>query len=51
MATVLGELRIPVSKDDLVALSSEFEGATWQVRPPNLDDFFIALARRNRRIR
>ena len=51
VATVLGELRIPVSKDDLVALSSEFEGATWQVRPPNLDDFFIALARRNGRIR
>ncbi len=51
VATVLGELRIAVSKDDLLALSSEFEGATWQVRPPNLDDLFIALARRNGRIR
>ncbi len=51
VATVLGELRITVNKDDLLALSSEFEGANWQVRPPNLDDLFIALARRNGRIR
>jgi lipooligosaccharide transport system ATP-binding protein len=50
VATVLGELRIPVTKDDLVALSSEFDGANWQVRPPNLDDLFIALSRRNGRM-
>ena len=50
VATVLGELRIPVTKEDLLALSSEFEGATWRVRPPNLDDLFIALARRNGRM-
>ncbi|MEM7138818.1 MAG: ABC transporter ATP-binding protein [Myxococcota bacterium] len=45
VASVLGEVRVPVSKDDLVALSAEFEGAQWQVRPPNLDDLFIALSR------
>ncbi|MEM8606825.1 MAG: ABC transporter ATP-binding protein [Myxococcota bacterium] len=49
VASVLGELRIPVGKDDLAALSTEFEGASWQVRPPNLDDLFIALSRRNGR--
>jgi len=51
VAKVLGELRIPVGKEDLAALSTEFEGASWQVRPPNLDDLFIALARRNGRSR
>ena len=50
VASVLGELRIPVTKEDLVALSSEFDGASWQVRPPNLDDLFIALSRRNARV-
>jgi lipooligosaccharide transport system ATP-binding protein len=49
VATVLGELRVPVSKDDLAALTSRFTEATWQVRQPNLDDLFIALARRNGR--
>jgi len=49
VATVLGELRVPVSKEDLVALTGRFPDATWQVRPPNLDDLFIALARRNGR--
>ena len=49
VATVLGELRVPVSKEDLVALTARFGDATWQVRPPNLDDLFIALARRNGR--
>ena len=49
VASVLGELRIPVTKEDLVALSAEFEGASWQVRPPNLDDLFIALSRQNGR--
>ncbi len=49
VATVLGELRVPVSKEDLAALTARFGEATWQVRPPNLDDLFIALARRNGR--
>ena len=49
VATVLGELRVPVSKEDLAELTSRFTEATWQVRPPNLDDLFIALARRNGR--
>lgn len=49
VATVLGELRVPVSKEDLSALTTEFAEATWQVRPPNLDDLFIALARREER--
>ncbi|HET6416185.1 MAG TPA: ABC transporter ATP-binding protein [Polyangiales bacterium] len=49
VATVLGELRVPVSKDDLAELSARFTGATWMVRPPNLDDLFIALARRKAR--
>ena len=49
VATVLGELRVPVSKEDLAALTARFAEATWQVRPPNLDDLFIALARRNGR--
>lgn len=49
VATVLGELRVPVSKEDLAALTARFTDATWQVRPPNLDDLFIALARRNGR--
>jgi lipooligosaccharide transport system ATP-binding protein len=47
VATVLGELRVPVSKEDLVELTARFTDASWQVRPPNLDDLFIALARRN----
>lgn len=51
VATVLGELRVPVSKEDLAALTARFQEATWQVRPPNLDDLFIALARRNGRSR
>ena len=46
VATVLGELRVPVSKEDLAELSARFTGATWIVRSPNLDDLFIALARR-----
>jgi lipooligosaccharide transport system ATP-binding protein len=49
VATVLGELRVPVSKEDLAELSARFTGATWMVRPPNLDDLFIALARRKGR--
>jgi lipooligosaccharide transport system ATP-binding protein len=49
VATVLGELRVPVSKEDLAALTTRFTEATWQVRPPNLDDLFIALARREGR--
>jgi lipooligosaccharide transport system ATP-binding protein len=49
VATVLGELRVPVSKEDLAELTSRFTDATWQVRPPNLDDLFIALARRSGR--
>lgn len=51
VATVLGELRVPVSKEDLAALTARFGDAVWQVRPPNLDDLFIALARRNGRSR
>ncbi len=47
VATVLGELRVPVSKEILAELTTRFTDATWQVRPPNLDDLFIALARRN----
>ena len=50
VATVLGELRVPVSKEDLAELTARFTEATWQVRPPNLDDLFIALARRNGRL-
>jgi lipooligosaccharide transport system ATP-binding protein len=49
VATVLGELRVPVSKENLAELTARFTDATWQVRPPNLDDLFIALARRNGR--
>jgi len=49
VATVLGELRVPVSKEDLAELTARFTEANWQVRPPNLDDLFIALARRNGR--
>ena len=49
VATVLGELRVPVSKEVLAELTTRFTDATWQVRPPNLDDLFIALARRNGR--
>ncbi|MFZ1865054.1 MAG: ABC transporter ATP-binding protein [Polyangiales bacterium] len=49
VATVLGELRVPVSKEILIELTGRFKEATWQVRPPNLDDLFIALARRNGR--
>ena len=49
VATVLGELRVPVSKEDLAELTTRFTEATWQVRPPNLDDLFIALARREGR--
>ena len=50
VATVLGELRVPVSKEDLAELTARFTDAAWQVRTPNLDDLFIALARRNGRI-
>jgi lipooligosaccharide transport system ATP-binding protein len=47
VVTVLGELRVPVTKEDLAELTTRFTNATWQVRTPNLDDLFIALARRN----
>lgn len=47
VVTVLGELRVPLSKEDLAELSTRFTNASWQVRTPNLDDLFIALARRN----
>ena len=47
VVTVLGELRVPISKEDLAELTTRFTDATWQVRTPNLDDLFIALARRN----
>jgi len=47
VATVLGELRVPVSKENLAELTARFTEASWQVRPPNLDDLFIALARHN----
>lgn len=50
VATVLGELRVPVSKEDLAELTARFTEASWQVRPPNLDDLFIALARRKGRV-
>jgi lipooligosaccharide transport system ATP-binding protein len=46
VVTVLGELRVPVSKDTLAELTNRFTEASWQVRTPNLDDLFIALARR-----
>jgi hypothetical protein len=49
VATVLGELRVPIGKEELAELTARFGDATWQVRPPNLDDLFIALARRNGR--
>ncbi len=49
VATVLGELRVPVSKDDLAELTARFGDASWQARPPNLDDLFIALSRGNGR--
>ena len=49
VVTVLGELRVPLSKEDLAELTVRFADATWQVRTPNLDDLFIALARRNGR--
>ena len=51
LVTVLGELRVPLAKEDLAELTTRFSGATWQVRTPNLDDLFIALARRNARTR
>ncbi len=51
VATVLGELRVPVSKEILVELTARFKDASWQVRPPNLDDLFIALAREQGRFR
>ena len=51
VVTVLGELRVPLSKEDLAELTVRFTDATWQVRTPNLDDLFIALARRNGRER
>lgn len=51
VATVLGELRVPVSKEILIELTACFKDATWQVRPPNLDDLFIALARQNGKYR
>jgi lipooligosaccharide transport system ATP-binding protein len=51
VVTVLGELRVPLSKEDLAELSTRFTNASWQVRTPNLDDLFIALARRSGDVR
>jgi len=49
VVTVLGELRVPISKEVLAELTQRFTDASWQVRTPNLDDLFIALARGNGR--
>lgn len=48
LTRVLGELRVPLTKSELGALSERFPEAKWDVRQPNLDDLFIALARGGR---
>lgn len=45
LTKVLGELRVPVTKAELGALSEQFPNAKWDVRQATLDDLFIALAR------
>ncbi len=48
LTRVLGELRVPVTKNELGALSERYPNAKWEVRQPTLDDLFIALARGGR---
>ncbi len=47
VTTVLGELRAPLAAGDLARLSERFPKARFSVRPPNLDDLFLALSRRD----
>ncbi|MCA9601000.1 MAG: hypothetical protein KC417_03180, partial [Myxococcales bacterium] len=42
---VLGELRMPVSREGLAAFTASFETLPFSVRDPNLDDLFLVLAR------
>ncbi|MEM7606530.1 MAG: ABC transporter ATP-binding protein [Myxococcota bacterium] len=41
---VLGEMRLPLRAAQLAALSAAFPERRLTVRPPNLDDLFLALA-------
>jgi ABC-type multidrug transport system ATPase subunit len=41
---VLGELRVPLATADLGRLSERFPECRFDVRPPNLDDLFLALS-------
>jgi ABC-type uncharacterized transport system ATPase subunit len=43
-ATVLRELRAPVTTEQLSRLGERFAGTRFQVRPPNLDDLFLELS-------
>ncbi len=43
-AAVLGELRIPISTEQLALFTDCFGGCRFTVRPPNLDDLFLALS-------
>ncbi len=43
-ARVLGERRVPIDAPTLAALSEEFASTRLIVRPPNLDDLFLALS-------
>ncbi|MEM9070431.1 MAG: ABC transporter ATP-binding protein [Myxococcota bacterium] len=42
--TVLGDLQAPVTVADLATLEARFPNVRLAVRPPNLDDLFLALA-------
>ena len=41
--TILGELHLPMSSNELGGFSTHFEGLRFEVRRPNLDDLFQRL--------
>ncbi len=43
-SAVLGELRIPITTDQLTRFTEQFGEARFQVRAPNLDDLFLQLS-------
>lgn len=42
--SILGELHLPLSGEQLAAFSEKFPDLRFQVRPPNLDDLFFRLS-------
>jgi lipooligosaccharide transport system ATP-binding protein len=48
ISTVLGEVRVPITTAQLAELAERWPDARLTVRPPSLDDLFLALSARER---